>query len=212
MEKFSYSPPDGLPELLSETTDFLAVNKPSGLLSNPGMAPTTQDCALSRLQQQYGQLWLVHRLDCDTSGILLLARNKAAESQLKKQLQLRQMAKCYEALVQGVPAQAAGVIDQPLGPQPGNPPYQHVCPDGRPAQTRYEQLAHYDDRTRLALYPATGRTHQLRVHLAWLGHPILGDRFYGVADSAGRLCLHARELRFRAPDGTTVTIKCPPPF
>lgn len=212
MQKFIYLPPAGMPRLLLETGDMIAVDKPSGLLSNPGMAPETQDCALSRLTAQFGDLWLVHRLDCDTSGILLLARNKATESLLKKQLQLRQMRKRYEALVQGLPEPAEGLIDQPIGPQPGKPPFQQVCADGRPAQTRYQQLAQYDNQARLALYPATGRTHQLRVHLAWLGHPILGDSFYGDPGSASRLCLHARALSFTGPDGKVINLDCEAPF
>ena len=213
MRRFIYQPPPGVPSVIAQDSDFLAVDKPSGLLSNPGRAPETQDCALSRLTDVYGPLWLVHRLDCDTSGILLLARNKSAESALKKQLQARTITKVYEALVTGIPHQDSGSIDQPLGPIPDDPPFQQVRADGKPAHTRYQLMGFEAGNARIALYPGTGRTHQLRVHMAWLGHPLLGDDFYGDSESAPRLCLHARELTFAHPgDGKTIHLHCPCPF
>ncbi|AFU97996.1 RluA family pseudouridine synthase [Simiduia agarivorans] len=212
-QKFIYRPPTGVPPLVYQDDHLLAVDKPTGLLSNPGRAPETHDCALSRLTDAYGELWLIHRLDCDTSGLLLLARTKQAERELKKQLQARQIQKTYEAIAQGELKQDTGEIREPLGPQTDNPPFQQVSANGKTALTRYRVLARANGNTRLALYPHTGRTHQLRVHMAWLGHPLLGDAFYGRAESYTRLCLHARALQLNHPtDMTPLSLETDCPF
>lgn len=202
MKRFVYQPPDGLPEAVYCDAQLLVVNKPSGLLSNPGIAAATHDCALSRLSAHYGALFLVHRLDCDTSGLLVLARTKAAERQLKIQWQERQVSKTYQALVAGQLAQPEGTIDSPLSADKANPPLQRIDPTGKPAQTHYQLLQQEPSFARVALHPTTGRTHQLRVHLWSIEHPILGDPFYGDPASQQarpRLCLHAHQLRFMHP-------------
>ena len=126
MIKFHYAPPSGLPDILFQDDHILVVNKPSGLLSNPGIAPETKDCLLSRCQDAYGEMYLVHRLDCDTSGILVLAKNKAAERQLKTQWQNRLVKKRYIALVTGKVLAQSGLIDKPLAPNTESPPLQKV--------------------------------------------------------------------------------------
>lgn len=217
MIKFHYKPPTGLPDVIFQDETILVVNKPSGLLSNPGIAPETKDCLLSRLEAEYGELYLVHRLDCDTSGILVLARNKAAERHLKIQWQNRQVKKRYVARVEGLVTSTSGIIDKPLAPDTDNPPFQKVCYyTGKPAQTEYSVLALEENTSRLALWPLTGRTHQLRVHLLDLGHPILNDPFYGTnknLPSETRLLLHADQLRFLHPSTQmAVEFNCPAEF
>ena len=198
---FTYRPPAAALEIIFQDDAYLAINKPSGLLSNPGRDPVTHDCALTRLQARFGEIHLVHRLDCDTSGVLVFAKTKAAESALKKQLQYRQVAKTYEALVWGLLAQPEGRIELPIGPNPDDRPLQQIDQNGKAAVTDYRLLqadgaAHW---SRLSLAPQTGRTHQLRVHLNALGHPILGDTFYAHPEALAmhsRLCLHALTFSF----------------
>ncbi|MBB3168673.1 tRNA pseudouridine32 synthase/23S rRNA pseudouridine746 synthase [Simiduia aestuariiviva] len=215
MMRFQYRPPAGLPDTIFCDDELLVVNKPSGLLSNPGIDPITHDCALSRLEQQYGALFLIHRLDCDTSGLLTLARTKAAERSLKIQWQERQVRKRYQALVWGQPSPPAGHIHTPLAPNKDRVPLWRPDPHGKQAHTEYEVLDTAVGHSRLALTPSTGRTHQLRVHMLSLGHPILGDRFYGneaVQAAAPRLCLHADRLSLVHPNGEQLHLECPPEF
>lgn len=195
----------------------MAINKPSGLLSNPGMAEATKDCALSRLQTRFDELYLVHRLDCDTSGILVFAKHKKAEGALKKQFQLREVSKTYIAQVWGHP-KSEGVIREPLAKNPDDIPLQKVDPAGKEAITRYQVMDSLvsEGSSLISLHPETGRTHQLRVHMAHIGHPILGDTFYapaGVQQAAGRLCLHATALTFRHfVTHSTVSLRCEADF
>ncbi|MDN3640106.1 RluA family pseudouridine synthase [Simiduia curdlanivorans] len=218
MIKFHYTPPPGLPELLFQDDHLIVVAKPSGLLSNPGIAPETKDCLLSRCQAAYGELYLVHRLDCDTSGILVLARTKAAERHLKIQWQNRQVKKRYIAVVAGHITPEQGLIDKPLAANTEQPPLQKVCYyTGKPAQTEYRLQAHQGPNSKLELYPLTGRTHQLRVHLCDLGHPIIGDTFYGhdqaPTNTNNRLLLHANQLTFSHPVNNEIhTFSCPEDF
>lgn len=211
-QKFIYRPPAGLPEVIYEDEHLLAVDKPAGLLSNPGRAPETHDCAVSRLAEGHQDLWLVHRLDCDTSGLLLLAKTKPAERAMKIQLQARCVQKMYEAIAQGIIRENEGEVCEPLGPQPHNPPFQQVTTEGKTARTLYRVLDRENGNSRLELAPHTGRTHQLRVHMAWLGYPLLGDAFYGDATTYPRLCLHAKQLQFEHPmtqKPMTLIAKCP---
>ena len=201
MRIFTYAPPIGLPALVYEDAYYLVINKPSGLLSNPGRDPLTHDCAITRMQREYGDLNLVHRLDCDTSGLLVMAKTKPAESAFKKALEKRHIKKTYVALVWGVMAKAEGVIDAAIGPNPDDLPLQQITLNGKEAITQYRVLAvdEATNTTRIELMPQTGRTHQLRVHLNHLGHPILGDSFYAHAQALAakpRLCLHAQSLQF----------------
>lgn len=203
MMRFHYAPPSGLPEIVYQDEDIIVINKPSGLLSNPGIALPTHDCALSRLRVAFGDVILVHRLDCDTSGLMVFARTKQAESRLKKQWQARQVEKRYVALVFGRVDDNEGCIDLMLRPNKDCPPLQQICTSGgKAALTHYHVLERDTATTRLSLHPITGRTHQLRVHMLAIGHPILGDPFYGnpSAQSARkRLCLHADQLAFFHP-------------
>lgn len=215
MIRFHYQPPEGLPAVCYEDEHLIVVNKPSGLLSNPGIAPETHDCALTRLQANLGELFLIHRLDCDTSGLLVLAKTKAAERCLKIQWQERQVRKRYQALVRGLPHPPEGHIHTPLAPDKTRIPLWRPDPAGKPAHTQYQLLESLGINARLLLYPTTGRTHQLRVHLLSIGHPILGDAFYGddkVKAAAPRLCLHADQLEFRHPNGKAMQLTSQPDF
>ena len=203
MQIFSYQPPS-IPwlDIRYLDRDIIVINKPSGLLSNPGIAEYTHDCALTRLQQRYKDCILVHRLDCATSGIMVFARNKKAESSLKTQFQDRQTQKTYIAEVDGIFKQLSGVIDLSIAADKLNPPKQVVSELGKSAVTYYKVLHQKVHSTLVELKPITGRTHQLRVHMLAIGLPILGDDFYAneqVINAAKRLQLHAQSLSFTHP-------------
>lgn len=206
--------------ILYEDAFLLAVNKPAGLLSVPGRGSDRQDSILARLQWELGQpsLFPVHRLDQDTSGVLLLAKNRDAYCHLSRQFQQQQVNKVYEAILVGTLSVAAGMIDLPLWGDPSDRPYQKVdWQRGRPSQTKFQVLNRKDNLTRVAFYPLTGRTHQLRVHAAapqGLGMPILGDRLYTPTTSpAQRLHLHAKTLAFLHPQsGQPMRLEAPLPF
>ncbi len=198
---------------------MLVVEKPSGLLSNPGRAPELQDSVQTRLAAQFPQLYLIHRLDMATSGLMVFALRRKAEAALKQQFAGRSIDKTYLARVAGVPMPAAGCIDVPLGPVPdlpaGSAPRHQVCfHSGKAAMTYYHTLWHNKDSALLQLKPISGRSHQLRVHLLHLGHPILGDAIYANAaqqQAAPRLLLHATKLAFFQPySGERLEFFCPP--
>ncbi|WP_114416739.1 pseudouridine synthase [Marinospirillum perlucidum] len=185
--------------------DFLAViNKPSGLLSNPGKDPGLADSVARRIKSLSPYAELVHRLDMDTSGLLLIALRKRTESALKIQFQDRKIDKTYLARVAGRPPEPEGEIDLPLICDWPNRPLQKVCHDtGKPSRTGYRLLQEDEASSLLELYPFTGRSHQLRVHLLALGCPILGDRFYAppaVRAASPRLLLHAASLSLTHPE------------
>ncbi|HMW55613.1 MAG TPA: pseudouridine synthase [Accumulibacter sp.] len=195
---------------------LLVVNKPTGLLSVPGRGEDKQDCLAGRVQAEYPEALIVHRLDMATSGLLVLARGKTMERRLGTQFANRQVDKRYVAVVKGLPP-LAGEIDLPLAADWPNRPRQKVDPlAGKPSRTRYQVLSHdpLTNTTRLALWPDTGRTHQLRVHLLAIGHPIIGDELYAQAGGAGqRLLLHAESLAFAHPEtARPLAFCCPPPF
>ncbi|MEG4205967.1 pseudouridine synthase [Microcoleus sp. Pol7_A1] len=206
--------------IIYEDKWLIAVNKPSGLLSVPGRYLENQDSVLSRLRNLLPDsldLTAVHRLDWETSGILLLSRNKETSSQLRQQFETKQVHKVYEAVLSGTVKIDAGTIDLPLWGDPENRPYQQVnweC--GKPSVTRFQVMAKQGNCDRVEFVPLTGRTHQLRVHAAdvrGLGIPILGDRLYGCRAAANRLHLHARELSFEHPQlGETLYLKAETPF
>ena len=206
--------------ILYEDEWLIAVNKPAGLLSVPGRYRDRQDSVLSRLRHLLPDgiaLMTVHRLDQDTSGILLLARNPQTHRQLNRQFQLRQVHKVYEAVLSGCVTIERGVIKLPLWSDPQDRPYQKVdWHKGKPSLTRFQVIAKEGDCTRVEFMPLTGRTHQLRVHAAdsrGLRVPILGDRLYGCCAVASRLHLHARELRFEHPQsGETLYLQTNTPF
>lgn len=185
---------------------LIAVDKPAGLLSVPGRSCDRQDSALNRLRSLLADgtnLMAVHRLDQDTSGMLLFARTLQTYRQLSQQFQAWQVRKVYEAKVAGIVAPERGVIELPLWGDPGDRPYQTVdYQRGKPSITHFQVLAREANFTRLEFIPQTGRTHQIRVHAAdvrGLGIPILGDRLYGNESTISRLHLHARELWFEHP-------------
>ncbi|HEY9611843.1 RluA family pseudouridine synthase [Allocoleopsis sp.] len=199
---------------------LIAVNKPAGLLSVPGRYRDTFDSVLSRLRHLLPEgmaLMAVHRLDQETSGILLLARDRQTYCQLSQQFQQRQVHKVYEAVLSGCVTTEQGAIKLPLWGNPENRPYQKVdWQHGKPSFTHFQVIAREGDSTRVEFIPLTGRTHQLRVHAAdsrGLGVPILGDRLYGCRAVASRLHLHARELRFLHPQsGQTLHLQVKTPF
>jgi tRNA pseudouridine32 synthase/23S rRNA pseudouridine746 synthase len=167
----------------------------------------------ARLRADFPGVLLVHRLDLETSGAMVFARTRLAQRHLGWQFERRQVVKTYVARVAGQIAGDAGRVELPLLCDWPNRPKQMVDPRGRPAVTDWRVLAREPGATRLELRPLTGRSHQLRVHLAALGHPILGDPLYGDPASAGRLQLHAARIAFRHPDGGAgVEFAAEPPF
>jgi tRNA pseudouridine32 synthase/23S rRNA pseudouridine746 synthase len=183
---------------------LVAIDKPAGLLSVPGRGADKADCAVTRVYAQFPDAHTVHRLDMATSGLLLFARGAAMQRALSVMFEAREVIKHYEAVVEGLVAQDDGDIDLPLlADWPQRPRQKIDLQQGKPSQTRYRVL-HRDPvtrTTRLALQPLTGRTHQLRVHLLAIGHPIAGDALYSARDgpSAPRLMLHATRLELRHP-------------
>jgi tRNA pseudouridine32 synthase/23S rRNA pseudouridine746 synthase len=212
MEDWTYAPPDGPPPVLYEDRDLVVVDKPSGLLSVPGR--THHDSAQSRVSDTRGTVYPVHRLDLDTSGALAFATRRKAERSLMLQFRARTVRKTYLAWVAGRPPDEF-VVNAPLERLSGVP-MSRICPSGKPAQTRGRCLNSAGDHTLVELFPETGRSHQLRLHMLHLGHPILGDRFYAppaVRAAAPRLMLHAWRLTFAQPHhGTPVRVEAPPPF
>jgi tRNA pseudouridine32 synthase/23S rRNA pseudouridine746 synthase len=206
--------------ILYEDQWLVVVNKPTGLLSVPGRYRDRQDSILSRLRYLLpdgASLLPVHRLDQETSGILVLARDRETHRQVSQQFQARQVQKVYEAVLTGLVTQEHGVIELPLWGDPSDRPYQKVdWQKGKPSVTRFRVMARETDSTRLEFFPVTGRTHQLRVHAAdsqGLGIPILGDRLYGCHTEANRLHLHARKLRLQHPQlGKALHLSAETPF
>jgi tRNA pseudouridine32 synthase / 23S rRNA pseudouridine746 synthase len=188
--------------MIFEDEYLIVVNKPSGLLSVPGRYAHSQDSVVSRLDQMgYGRLYPAHRLDQDTSGVLVLARDITTQGKLQKQFQTRQVQKTYIAVLQGEVIADRGEINLPLRSDPENRPYQVVDYDlGKPCLTGFRVIDRLVDQTRVEFVPVTGRTHQLRIHAAeGLQAPIVGDRLYGKA-SEQRLHLHARSIVFSHPE------------
>lgn len=190
--------------VIYQDEDIIVINKPSGLLSVPGRAPENKDSVMTRLQATFPSAESVHRLDMATSGVIIVALNKAAERELKRQFREREPKKCYIARVWGHLEHDQGQVDLPLICDWPNRPLQKVCFEtGKAAQTEYLVLSRdADGSTRVKLTPITGRSHQLRVHMLALGHPILGDGFYAPPAAkamAPRLQLHALELQVTHP-------------
>jgi tRNA pseudouridine32 synthase / 23S rRNA pseudouridine746 synthase len=203
-------------EIIYEDEYLIAIDKPAGLLSVPGRSFTRQDSVLTRMRVLYPDLWVVHRLDRDTSGILLLARDKSTYLDLSQQFATRQLQKIYEAILGGKVELAQGSIDLPLSGNPVDRPRQQVdFKLGKPSLTKFQVLVQIGDYTRIEFIPVTGRTHQLRVHAAdarGLGITILGDRLYGCQANVERLHLHARALTFTHPqtlEGIQLQTPCP---
>lgn len=191
------------PFLLHVDDGFVVVDKPADLPAVPGRAPGLQDCAVGRVQALHADALVVHRLDMATSGLLVFARGLEAQRALGRAFERREVDKRYVAWVSGEPAQDADTVELPLGPDwPRRPMQQVDTVRGRPACTHWRVLERRGASSRLELHPVTGRTHQLRVHLAAIGHPILGDTLYApvaVQALAPRLCLHAWRLEIPHP-------------
>jgi len=199
-----YNPPSDPLDIIHADHELISVNKPSGLLSVPGKGEHLADCLITRVQAAFPGALLVHRLDRDTSGVMIFAATPHAQRHLGLQFEKRQTKKAYIARVFGRLEPKTGTVDLPLIVDWPNRPRQMVCHEtGKQAQTDWKVLKAADDESRVRLFPKTGRSHQLRVHMHALGHPILGDPFYatGAALSHPRLMLHAEELRLRHPDG-----------
>ncbi len=190
-------------EIIYADNYLVVVNKPTLLLSVPGRGEDKQDCLISRLSVKFPSILTVHRLDWETSGLTVLALNKDIHRQLSRQFQEREVNKEYVAVVYGHPEHDQGEINLPLRCDWENRPRQIVDPvQGKASQTFWQCLERLSDRSRILLKPVTGRSHQLRVHLQNLGHPILGDPLYAHAQAlnmADRLLLHATQLSFTHP-------------
>lgn len=203
---FVYDPPvEPYLDVLHRDDDLLVVDKPSGLLSVPGKAAEHADCLEARSRDRFPEARIVHRLDMDTSGVMVLAMNAAAHRHLGLQFERRKTRKTYVAEVWGQMVGDEGEVDLPLVCDWPNRPKQMVSFEhGRPALTRWQVLERTEKTTRVRLFPHTGRSHQLRVHMLALGHPIIGDRFYAEGEALSafhRLALHAESLEFHHPSG-----------
>jgi tRNA pseudouridine32 synthase / 23S rRNA pseudouridine746 synthase len=221
MASTPYRPPAhrGL-SLLYLSEQLIVVDKPSGLLSVPGHDAGKEDCLSRRVQSEFPDAMIVHRLDMGTSGIVVMGRGARAQRELSILFQERRVKKRYQAMVDGRwTAATAGEIDLPINVDVPNRPKQKVDhATGRPSLTRYRVLDIDTARavSRIELDPVTGRSHQLRVHMEAMGHPILGDDFYGTPASfakAERLMLHACRIELDHPEtGAPLRVDCPPPF
>lgn len=211
-----YRPPDTPLQVLHADHEILLVDKPHGLLSVPGKGAHLADCLLARVQVAFPEALLVHRLDRDTSGVMVFALTPHAQRHLGLQFEKRQVKKAYIARVWGEVAEKTGRVELPLIVDWPNRPLQMVDhARGKPAVTDWRVLRAGGGTSRLRLTPQTGRSHQLRVHMREIGHPILGDPFYasGPARDFERLMLHSESLRLRHPDGGAgVTFKAKAPF
>lgn len=203
--------------ILYQDEHLLLVRKPDLLLSIPGRHPLNRDCLISRLQKDYPSASIVHRLDLDTSGIMVIPLTRECHAHISRQFQQRKVEKTYTAVVWGEPAADAGEVDLPIACDWANRPLQMICHQrGKQALTRYRVLQRQGDRSRLELSPVTGRSHQLRIHMRELGHPILGCDMYAHPEAlamADRMLLHATTLGFEHPaTGEWLRGESPPDF
>lgn len=198
----------------------MVIAKPAGILTVPGKTADLQDCVINRLLKIEPKTLLIHRLDRDTSGILVFGLSKWGQKSISRQFQERQTSKIYQAVVAGH-LQGQGIIDVPVVYDPSRPPLHIADPEhNKPAITEWQAIEHFEIQgqpvTRVKLTPITGRSHQLRVHLQFLGHPIIGDTLYATVEQQAlmpRLCLHAEQLRFHHPKTEEpVQFHCPVPF
>lgn len=201
--------------LLYRDDDILVFSKPAGLLSVPGKAAAHKDSLAKRAEVVFPSATVVHRLDMATSGLMLMALNKPSHRALSRQFELRQVKKRYVARVIGHPKSASGVIDLPLCCDWPNRPKQMIhLLDGKPSHTAWTLQCRGSHSSLVRLSPVTGRSHQLRLHMQALGHPILGDRLYSTnSDAYQRLHLHAELLEFTHPaSNQPIRFFCPHPF
>ena len=201
------------PELIYCDEYLLLVNKPAGLLAVPGRGEDKQDCLSKRIQQHYPDALIVHRLDMATSGLIVFARGIAMQRRISQMFSERIVTKRYAAVVAGRLEPDTGEVNLPIGADWPNRPRQKVdMAAGKPSLTHYRVLSHQADSTRVELEPVTGRTHQLRVHMNAISHPIMGDNLYD-GPAAGRLMLHACSLTLPHPHhNTPLVFDCPAAF
>ncbi len=205
-------------QLLYQDEHLLVVNKPARLLTVPGRHPANRDCLLSRVQLEFPGASVVHRLDYDTSGLVILPLTKKALSAISIQFQQRQTKKLYQAVVAGELSQTQGQVNAALAPDPDNRPLYKIDPNGKASQTYYRVLKTLPEQqaSLVELEPVTGRSHQLRLHMKALGHVILGDPFYApmeLQNKTSRLMLHAWSLSFTHPvTEKAVTFQAEPDF
>ncbi|MGQ8365903.1 pseudouridine synthase [Glaciecola sp. 1036] len=204
MAILNYNPPkDPYLHFIYRDDDIAILEKPSGLLSVPGKAPEHRDSLAWRVATVLPTATVVHRLDMATSGLMIFALNKQAHRAISKQFELRQIDKTYYALIYGIPTRKSGQINLPLICDWPNRPKQMVDHErGKKAITDYQVIQTQGDVCKVQLHPITGRSHQLRVHMLSMGHPILGDRLYAHPEALAlspRLCLHAASISFTHP-------------
>lgn len=223
VEQSSLNPEEIELEVLYEDRDLAAINKRAGMVVHPAAGHTSGTLVNAILHRwpEIGQMvggeriGIVHRLDKDTSGVILVAKNEAALGHLQQQFKKRSTEKTYIALVEGNPGSFRGMIDAPIGRDPRQRKKMAVIPDGKEAKTSYQVVESFNGYSLLHIDLHTGRTHQIRVHLAWLGYPVIGDRIYGSRrkkSSTVRLCLHAYRLSVNLPStGERVTFTAPIP-
>ncbi len=216
MTPFQYRPPLGPVAVIYRDDELLLIDKPPGLLSVPGKAEAHKDCLETRVKAAFPEALLVHRLDMDTSGLMVFAMTRASQRHLGLQFERRHVEKTYRAEVWGEVKADEGEVDLPLIVDWPNRPLQKICAKtGKSAQTRWSVVSRRERITALKLMPKTGRSHQLRVHMLAIGHPILGDRFYATGSAlvaSDRLMLHAETLTIYHPNGgkrITFTCRCP---
>ena len=206
--------------LIHRDDDFMVIHKPAGLLTVPGKTEDLQDCLINRLVKLEPKTLLIHRLDRDTSGILAFGLTKWGQKTISRQFQERQTDKTYQAVVAGT-LEGEGTIEVPVVYDPSRPPLHIADPTHhKPAITHWQAIEHFNIQgqpvTRVKLTPITGRSHQLRVHMQYLGHPIIGDTLYATSEQqqlSSRLCLHAERLSFYHPQTEQlVEFYCPAPF
>ena len=206
--------------LIHRDDDFMVIHKPAGLLTVPGKTEDLQDCLINRLVKLEPKTLLIHRLDRDTSGILAFGLTKWGQKTISRQFQERQTDKTYQAVVAGT-LEGEGTIEVPVVYDPSRPPLHIADPaHHKPAITHWQAIEHFNIQgqpvTRVKLIPITGRSHQLRVHMQYLGHPIIGDTLYATSEQqqlSSRLCLHAERLSFYHPQTEQlVEFYCPASF
>ena len=201
-------------DIIHYDAEFVAVNKPTGMLTVPGRGADKQDCLYRRVLEEFPDALMVHRLDMDTSGLVLFARSPEAQRNLSMQFEQREISKTYIAVVEGVIEKNVGMVDFPMRKDMEQRlPPKHVvdCVRGKKAVTEWRVLERYESTTRVALFPKTGRSHQLRVHMQSIGFPIIGDPIYGRAGE--RLMLHAQSMELLHPiTAEPIRLECPAPF
>lgn len=199
--------------ILFENTDVVVVDKPAGINVHTGHGRESEETLVDQVEQHVGHpVYPVHRLDRDTSGVIIFAMTNESKLFLQKQFEHRSVSKTYLALVEGVPKHEEAELDWPIARHNKNPLKRSVAGSGKSSQTWYRVINKYQGKSLLEVKPKTGRTHQIRVHLAHLGNPVVADSVYGKSNSGlGRQWLHAKSIELKLPDGKTRTFDSPLP-